>query len=56
MTRRVVVGRGLGPAHDTRRCSVCRGQRRAVVDVGLVIALACLLALLGAAWWLDLTV
>jgi hypothetical protein len=32
---------------------VCREQRRAVVDVALLIALACLLALLGAAWFLP---
>lgn len=40
--------------HD-RSCRVCRDGRRAVIDVGLVVALACTIALLGAAWWLGLS-
>lgn len=52
MSRRTIP-RGLGPGHDTRRCSVCREQRRAVVDVGLVIALVCVVVLVLAAWFLP---
>lgn len=54
------VPTGLGPAHDVTRCSVCRGGvevrhvglGRALVDAALVLALACLLVLLLAAWFL----
>lgn len=44
---------GLGPAHRTRDCAVCRENRRAVVDVSLVIAIGALLALLLSAWFLS---